>query len=175
MAQKNLGAEFSVSERRGLVDFNDADLSISVQAQLLEINRSGIYYKPVKPSDEELEIKARIDKIYTSHPGFGYRRICVWLDKYEDIHINHKTVLKYMREMDIQAVYTRQNTSRSAISHPIYPYLLKGLKIDHPNHVWPIDITYIPIRKSWLYLTAIIDWYSRYVVDWRISCCRHSC
>lgn len=168
-SKKNLESELSVRERRELVDFDNKDLSISAQTQLLGINRSGLYYKPVKPSDEELEIKKYIDKIYTDHPEFGYRRICVWLDKYHNIHINHKTVLKYMHEMGIQAIYPRQNTSQAKIGNKIYPYLLENLKIDHPNHVWSIDITYIPIKKSWLYLTAIIDWYSRYIVDFRIS------
>ena len=156
-------------ERRLLVDMNAPILPISVQADLLGLNRSGLYYKPVPPSEEDLHIKLLIDKIYTRFPTYGYRRICWYLNEKEHLLINHKAVLQHMREMGIQAIYPRQNTSRPEPSNKIYPYLLKGLKIDHPDHVWSIDITYIPIKNDWLYLVAIIDWYSRYVLDWQLS------
>ena len=110
-----------------------------------------------------------IDEIYTEHPEFGYRRICVWLNKTRNLSINHKAVYRHMREMGIQAVYPRQNTSKPSPENPIYPYLLKGMQIQRPNQVWSIDITYIPIRTDWLYLVAIIDWFSRYVLSWRVS------
>ena len=141
-SKKNLASELCTSQRHQMVDFGNTELPVSKQAELLGLNRTSLYYRPVPPSREELDIKTRIDKIYTAHPEFGYRRICAWLSRYENIHINHKTV---------------------------YPYLLKGLHINHPNHVWSIDITYVPIRSSWLYLVAIIDWYSRYVLDWQID------
>ena len=114
-------------------------------------------------------MKHHIDKIYTSHPEFGYRRIWAWLERNDGIHLNPKTVLRHMREMGIQAIYPRQDTSKPNPLHPVYPYLLEGVNIDHPNHVWSIDITYIPIRTSWLYLVAILDWYSRYVVSWMLD------
>ena len=158
-----------MQERRLLVDMNAPILPISVQADLLGLNRSGLYYKPVPPSEEDLHIKLLIDKIYTRFPTYGYRRICWYLNEKEHLLINHKAVLQHMREMGIQAIYPRQNTSRPEPSDKIYPYLLKGLKIDHPDHVWSIDITYIPIKNDWLYLVAIIDWYSRYVLDWQLS------
>lgn len=167
--KKNLVSEFTASQRRSLVDFKDNELSVSQQAELLEINRSSLYYKPVTPSSDDLSTKMHIDKLYTAHPEFGYRRICAWLNKYEGFTINHKAVLRHMREMGIQAVYPRQHTSKPNPENKIYPYLLKGLNINHPNHVWSIDITYIPIRSSWLYLVAIIDWYSRYILDWMID------
>ena len=148
---------------------DNPNIPVSTQASLLELNRSGLYYRPVPPSEDDLDIKLHIDKIYTAHPEFGYRRICWWLNNHENIHINHKAVLKHMQEMGIQALYPRPNTSKPAPGNPIYPYLLKGLKIDHSNQVWSIDITYIPVKTDWLYLVAIIDWYSRYVLDWRIS------
>lgn len=116
-----------------------------------------------------MAVKLLIDKIYTAHPEFGYRRICWWLNNKYNVHINHKTVLRYMRKMGIQAIYPRQNTSKPAPGHKIYPYLLRGLKINHPNHVWSIDITYVPVKTDWLYLVAIIDWYSRYVLHWGLS------
>jgi putative transposase len=140
-----------------------------VQADLLGINRTSLYYKPCEPDIQDLVIKAAIDRIYTNHPEFGYRRISVWLRKYMRMVVNHKATLRHMREMGIQAIYPRQNTSRPNPVNKIYPYLLSGLDIVKPNHVWSIDITYIPIRRSWLYLTAILDWYSRYVVAWMID------
>lgn len=158
-----------MQERRLLVDMNAPILPISVQADLLGLNRSGLYYKPVPPSEEDLHIKLLIDKIYTRFPTYGYRRICWYLNEKEHLLINHKAVLQHMREMGIQAIYPRQNTSRPEPANKVYPYLLKGLKINHPDHVWSIDITYIPIKNDWLYLVAIIDWYSRYVLDWQLS------
>ncbi|MBO5567128.1 MAG: IS3 family transposase [Succinivibrio sp.] len=118
---------------------------------------------------EDLEIKKLIDQIYTEHPEYGYRRICWWLNEKQHITINHKAVLRYMRQMGIQAIYPRQNTSKAEPGHKVYPYLLKDLEIDHPNSVWSIDITYIPVKTDWLYLVAIIDWYSRYVLSWEIN------
>lgn len=168
-SKKNLASELCTSQRHQMVDFGSTELPVSKQAELLGLNRTSLYYRPVPPSREELDIKTRIDKIYTAHPEFGYRRICAWLSRYENIHINHKTVYRHMREMGIQAVYPRQDTSRPEPANTIYPYLLKGLHINRPNHVWSIDITYVPIRSSWLYLVAIIDWYSRYVLDWQID------
>lgn len=145
------------------------ELPVSTQAELLGINRTGLYYHPVPPSSEELAVKKRIDRIDTTHPEFGYRRICAWLNCYEGIHINHKAVLRHMREMGIQAIYPRQNTSRPAPEQTVYPYLLNNLTISHPNHVWSIDITDIPIRSSWLYPVAVIDWFSRYVLSWQLD------
>ena len=159
----------SISERRLLVDMEGADLPISMQAELLDLNRSGLYYRPVPPSTDDLNIKLHIDKIYTAHPEYGYRRICWWLNNKDMILINHKAVLRHMQEMGIQAIYPRQNTSKPEPGHKIYPYLLKGLKIDHPNHVWSIDITYIPVKTDWLYLVAIIDWFSRFVLHWEMD------
>lgn len=167
--KKNLVSEFTASQRRNFVDFKDKQFSVLQQAELLEINRSSLYYKPVAPSGDDLFIKTHIDKLYTAHPEFGYRRICAWLNRYNGISINHKAVLRHMREMGIQAVYPRENTSKPNPANLIYPYLLKGLNINHPNHVWSIDLTYITIRSSWLYLVAIIDWYSRYVLDWMLD------
>ena len=152
-----------------MVDWSDTDIPITAQANLLSINRTTLYYQPRLPSSEDLAIKRNIDEIYTAHPEFGYRRIRAWLARYNDIHINHKTVLRHMQQMGIQAIYPRQQTSRPNPHHTIYPYLLKGIRIKYPNHVWSIDITYIPIRSSWLYLTAIIDWYSRYVIAWMLD------
>ena len=139
------------------------------QAELLGINRSTLYYKPKFPSEEYLKINRFIDEIYTEYPFFGYRRIAVWLATHYGIELDPKTVLKHMREMGIQAIYPRPNLSKSDRENKVYPYLLKDVEIVRPNQVWSIDITYIPIRSSFLYLTAIIDWYSRYVISWEID------
>jgi len=152
-----------------MADLRSKELPVAVQAHLLGVNRTNLYYKPREPDDSDLSVKAAIDRIYTNHPEFGYRRITVWLNKYEGFAINHKAILRHMREMGIQAVYPRQSTSKPNSANKVYPYLLCGIEITAPNQVWSIDITYIPIRRSWLYLTAILDWYSRYVVAWAID------
>lgn len=151
------------------MDPTDEGIPVSVQADLLGINRTSLYYKPSPKTSHDLLVKKHIDKLYTAHPEFGYRRITAWLNRYHSLGINHKAVLRHMREMGIQAVYPRQDTSRPNPANKVYPYLLGGLGIDHPDHVWSIDITYIPVRKSWLYLAAIIDWHSRYIIDWRVD------
>jgi len=167
--KKNLASDYYGSERFALVDMGLRDIPISVQADLLGINRTSLYYKPQGPGERDLMIKGAIDRVYTTHPEFGYRRITVWLNKYDNMKVNHKAVLGHMREMGIQAVYPRPNTSKPNPANKVYPYLLPGLEIVAPNHVWSIDITYIPIRRSWLYLVAILDWYSRYVVSWMMD------
>lgn len=159
----------SVYQRRLLVDMDAQELPVTKQAELLGLNRTGLYYKAALPSEDDLFIKLHIDKIYTAHPEYGYRRICWWMNNKDHILINHKAVLRHMQEMGIQAIYPRQNTSKPDPENKVYPYLLKGLTIDHPDHVWSIDITYIPVKTDWLYLVAIIDWFSRYVLDWQLN------
>lgn len=152
-----------------MVDFHDTSFPVSLQAQMLSLNRSSLYYKHRPTSDWDMQLNRLIDITYTKHPEFGHRRIATWLDMYYGFHVDRNTVLARMQEMGIQAVYPRQNTSRKQPGNKIYPYLLKDTSANYPNHVWSIDITYIPIQKSWLYLVAIIDWYSRYVLAWEID------
>jgi putative transposase len=140
-----------------------------VQADLLGINRTSLYYKPHEPGESDLRIKAAIDKVFTNHPEYGSRRISVWLSKYMGMVVNRKATRRHMREMGIKAIYPRQNTSKPNPANKVYPYLLTGFEVTLPDQVWSIDITYVPIRRSWLYLTAIIDWYSRYVVAWLVD------
>ena len=151
------------------MDSTSRDIPVSEQAALLGINRTSLYYKSKGCNPKDLAIKAAIDRIYTAHPEFGYRKIGQWLRNREGMLINHKCVRRHMREMGIRAVYPRPNTSKPNPENKVYPYLLSGLVITRPNQVWSIDITYIPIRQSWLYLVAILDWYSRYVVEWMID------
>jgi putative transposase len=151
-----------------MVERNDSELSISDQADLLSISRSSIYYQPVVPSPEEVRIKNLIDEIYTAKPFYGSRRIAVELDR-RGVTIARKTVQRFMREMSIVAVYPGPNLSRRALQHRVFPYLLRSVTAGHPNHIWGIDITYIRMRESWMYLVAVIDWFSRYVVSWELD------
>lgn len=130
--KKNLVSELCSSQRRLLIDFADRVLPLSEQAKLLELNRSSLYYKPVLPGEDDLIIKRHIDRVFTAHPELGYRRICAWLARYENINVNHKAVLRHMQEMGIQATYPRQNTSKPNPANKIYPYLLNGLNIKIP-------------------------------------------
>ena len=145
------------------------EIPVSMQADLLGINRTSLYYKAAESIEMYLLLNRKIDEIYTKHPFFGYRRITQWLNDYYDTVVDRKTVYSRMQQMGIQAIYPKQDSSKPNPENKIYTYLLKGLVINKPNQVWSIDITYIPIKKSFLYLTAIIDWYSRYIVSWEID------
>jgi putative transposase len=136
---------------------------------LLSINRSGLYYQPKGPSDEDLVLMKLIDRQYLATPFYGARKIAVVLKKQSGLTVNRKRVRRLMQFMGIRAVYRRPRTSKPAPEHEIYPYLLRDLKITRPNQVWAADITYIPMSRGFLYLVAIIDWYSRYVISWRLS------
>lgn len=166
--KKNLEAQFNRNERTALIDWNNDEISISKQTELLNLNRSTLYYKPVDTPPKEIFIKHRIDNIYTDYPFYGSRRITQQLIL-DGIDISRATVRKYMLEMGLYAIYPGPNLSKRNLQHKVYPYLLKGLAIEHPNHVWGIDITYIRLNKGWMYLVAIIDWYSRYVVSWELD------
>ena len=143
-------------------------LSIVRQCRLLNLNRSGMYYKPAEPCEEEHEIKRLIDVVHTSRPFLGARRITDALQGV-NYRINHKRVERLMQEMGIQAIYPKPNTSKRNTKHKVYPYLLRSLNIDRPNQVWATDVTYIPMNKGFIYLTVIMDWYSRKVLSWRLS------
>ena len=143
-------------------------LSIVRQCRLLDLNRSGIYYKPVESCDEALEIKRLIDIVHTKRPFLGSRRITDALQAVNH-QINRKRVQRLMREMGVQAIYPKPNTSKRNAKHKIYPYLLRNLNIDKPNQVFATDVTYVPMPKGFVYLTVIMDWYSRKVLSWRLS------
>jgi putative transposase len=143
------------------------ELSLKVQADLLGLSYSSLFYKRVSPSARELAIKRRIDEIYTAHPYYGSRKIAVLL--HPEFGVSRPTVQAYMREMGIFAIVPGPNTSKPAPQHLIYPYLLRNVTIERPNHIWGIDITYIRLAHGWLYLTAVLDWYSRYILSWALS------
>jgi putative transposase len=150
-----------------MIEFGHPELSLSTQADLLGLSRSGLYYQPVGPSARELAVKHRIDEIYTKWPFYGSRRITNELQK--EMTINRKTVQKYMREMGLVALGPRPNLSKPHPGHKIYPYLLRNVTAGYPNHIWGIDITYIRLKEGWMYLTAVLDWYSRYVISWALD------
>ena len=158
----------SLSERRGLVEWTDSPLSITRQTELLSLHRSGLYYQPCSPSAAEVALKHRIDEIYTATPFYGSRRISEQLRR-EGFDTCRETVRQSMREMGLQAIYPRPNLSRRRLEDKIYPYLLKNVAAAYPDHIWGIDITYIRLTRGWLYLVAVLDWYSRYVVSWQLS------
>ena len=162
----------SRAERLALVEWVPvgaaAELPLSVQAELLSLSRSSLYYQPVLPSTQEVAIKHRIDEVYTACPFYGSRRITAQLVR-DGMTINRKTVQRHMREMGIAGVAPGPNLSQRRKGHPVYPYLLRNLKISRVNQVWATDITYIPLERGFAYLLAIIDWYSRRVLSWRLS------
>jgi len=151
-----------------VVDRRHPSLSVASQCQLLGISRSGLYYQPKGISEEDLALMKLIDRQYLATPFYGSRKIAAWL-KSQNYSINRKRARRLMRIMGLKAIYRRPRTSKPASGHKIYPYLLGGMKITRPNQVWAADITYIPMARGFLYLVAIIDWYSRYVLSWRLS------
>ena len=157
----------SHTERLALVEHDHPDLSLKSQAELLSLSRASLYYQPVSPSAEEIAIKHRIDELYTAHPFYGSRKITALLRP--EWVINRKRVQGYMREMGLAGVCPGPNLSRPAPGHQIYPYLLRHIRASYPNHIWGIDITYIRMVYGWLYLVAILDWFSRYVISWELD------
>ncbi len=131
------------------------------------MHRSGLYYQPVPPSPEEVALKHRIDQIYTEHPFYGSRKIAVALRP--DFIVNRKAVQRHMREMGLTGIVPGPNLSKRRQEHQVYPYLLRNLRIIRPNQVWGIDITYVRLHAGWMYLVAILDWFSRYVVSWELD------
>ena len=156
------------TERLALVERGEAELSLKKQAELLSLSRSSLYYQPLPPPAEEIRLKHRIDELYTDYPFYGSRRIRAML-KREGWRINRKRVQRCMREMGLVAVFPGPNLSKPAPGHKIYPYLLRHVTASYPNHIWGIDITYIRLQQGWMYLVAILDWYSRFVVSWALD------
>jgi len=150
------------------INKQNKEIPIATQADLLGISRGSVYYQPVPVDPHDLAVMTRIDKIYTDMPYYGIRKMTAELHG-QHIDINHKHVARLMKEMGIEAIYPKPNLSKNANQHPVYPYLLRGVSADHPNHIWGTDITYIRMKQGFLYLVAFLDWYSRYVVSWKLS------
>lgn len=143
--------------------------SIKRQTELLGISRNCVYYTPVPADPFKLQVMNKIDEEYTKRPYYGSRRIAKEIGNQWEMPINRKRIQLLMREMGIEAIYPKPNLSFNNTPHPVYPYLLKGIVALYPNHIWGTDITYIRMEKGFLYLTAFMDWYSRFIVAWRLS------
>lgn len=154
--------------RRTLVERANPELPLATQARLLSVSRSSLYYRPAPPSAEEIALKHRIDAIFTESPFFGSRRITAQLRR-EGRLVNRKAVQRHMREMGLEAIGPGPGSSTRQPGQQVYPYLLRNLAITTPNQVWGIDVTYIRLRHGWMYLVALLDWYSRYVVSWELD------
>jgi putative transposase len=158
----------SAPERRAMVERPGADLSVRRQCALLNVARSGVYRPKTEPDADDLTLMRRIDELHLELPFYGSRKMAFELNQ-EGRRVNRKRVRRLMRLMEIEALVPRPGTSKTAPGHKIYPYLLRGLAITEPNHVWACDITYIPMARGFLYLAAVIDWASRAVLSWRLS------
>ena len=144
------------------------ELPLGRQAELLGLSRSTLYYEPRPVPAAELAIMRRIDELHLDYPFAGSRMLRDLL-RGEGVVIGRELVATLMRRMGIEAIYRKPNTSTAAVGHKIYPYLLRGLKIERPNQVWGTDITYIPMARGFVYLAVVVDWFSRRVLSWRLS------
>ena len=143
-------------------------LPLTRQAELLGLSRASLYYRPVPVPERDLKLMRRIDELHLEFPFAGARMLRDFLNR-EGEPVGRKHVATLMRRMGIEAIYRKRNTSRPHPGHPVYPYLLRGLAIDRPNQVWATDVTYIPMAKGFVYLVAVMDWYTRRVLAWRLS------
>lgn len=151
-----------------MIEKEDSILSVRHQAELLEINRSSLYYEPSAVSEEEQKLLRLIDEEYTRHPFYGSRKILIYLRGLGH-RVNRKRVQRLMGILGITGIIPGPNLSKRNQAHKVYPYLLKGVQVIRPNQVWSTDITYIRLLHGFCYLMAIIDWFSRYVLSWRLS------
>jgi putative transposase len=153
---------------RPLVEHGPAEISVRRQCELLGVNRSGLYYDPVGESKENMVLMRLLDEQYTRAPFHGSRKMTEWLIA-QGYEVNRKRVSRLMDVMGIEAVYPKPKLSRPGEGHRIYPYLLRGIEVERVNQVWSADITYIRMAQGFLYLVAIIDWFSRFVLSWSLS------
>ncbi len=159
----------SLDKKRHLVHRENSPLSIVKQCELLEIHRSGIYFKPKLESLLNLRLMRLIDEKFIDCPFYGVPRMTTWLNEDMGYAVNHKRIERLYKVMGLQTIFPKKNLSKRNQKHKIYPYLLKNLIIDRPNQVWQADITYIPLERGFMYMVAIIDVYSRKVLNWSIS------
>jgi putative transposase len=153
---------------RALVERDHPEISVRRQCDLLGIHRSGLYYEPLGESEENLRLMRLLDEQYTRTPFYGSRRMTEWLTG-EGHAVNRKRVSRLMEWLGIEAVYPKPKLSQPGEGHQIYPYLLRGVRVGRVNQVWSTDITYIRMARGFLYLVAVMDWFSRFVVSWELS------
>lgn len=151
-----------------MIEADHPRLSIARQCRLLGLPRASYYHRPRPARPDDLRLMRAIDEAYLAHPFFGSRQMARWLRR-QGWLVNRKRVQRLMRLMGLEAIYQKPNTSRPNPEHRIYPYLLRKVKIDRPNHAWGMDISYVPIQGGFIYLCAVVDWYSRAVLAWELS------
>jgi putative transposase len=151
-----------------LVEAQHPRISQRRQCQLLGLNRAGLYYQALEESPENLHLMRLLDEEYTRHPFYGVAKMTEWL-RTQHYQVNSKRVRRLLRKMGLMALYPKPNLSRVAAGQKVYPYLLRGLAIERVNQVWSTDITYVRLSQGFVYLVAIIDWFSRYVLSWELS------
>lgn len=151
-----------------MIEPNHPQLSVRRQCELLGLNRSTLYYEPASESAENLHLMRLLDEQYLRTPFYGWPRMTAYLRR-QGHAVNSKRVRRLMQKIGLQAIYPKPKTSRASQERKPYPYLLRDLKIDRPNLVWSADITYVPMRQGFMYLVAVIDWHSRYVLTWQLS------
>jgi putative transposase len=157
-----------VNPKRVSIEVGHPALNVRRQCELLGLSRSSLYYEPVGEAPENLRLMRLIDEQYTACPFYGSRRMTEWLVQRGE-EVNRKRVQRLMRIMGLEAIYPKPRLSAAGAGHKVYPYLLRGVKIERPDQVWSTDITYVPLPGGFMYLAAVIDWYSRYVIAWRLS------
>ncbi len=143
-------------------------MSVRRQCELLGLSRSSLYYEPAQETAENLRLMRLLDREYTAHPFLGSRRLTKWLIKQGE-EVNRKRVQRLLRLMGLEAIYPKPKLTVARAGHRIYPYLLRNVSIERPDQVWSTDITYVPLARGFMYLAAILDWFSRYVLAWRLS------
>jgi putative transposase len=158
----------SDEDRREWVEPEHSRLSVRRQCELLGVNRASLYYRAVGEGAESLELRRRIDEEYTRCPFYGSRRLTAWL-RAQGFEVNRKRVVRLMRVMGLEAVYPKPRLSQPGEGHQIYPYRLQEVKVERVNQVWSTDITYIRLAQGFVYLVAVMDWFSRYVLSWALS------
>jgi putative transposase len=158
----------SLAARRSLVDRSEPDLPIAAQCRLLKVARSTLYYRPLPVSVDDLRLMRWLDEQFLKTPFYGSQRMVAVMRR-DGFVVNRKRVKRLMRVMGIEAIYQKPNTSLGHPAHKVYPYLLRGLVVDRPNQVWCADITHVPMAKGFVYLVAVMDWFSRRVLSWRVS------
>jgi putative transposase len=156
------------ADKRGLIEVDHAELSVRRQCELLGLARASLYYQATEETATNLRLMRLLDEEYTKHPFYGSRRLTAWLNGQGE-EVNRKRVQRLLRLMGLEAIYPKPRLSVGDPCHRVYPYLLRGVRIERVNQVWSADITYVPMPKGFMYLAATIDWYSRYVVAWRLS------
>ena len=164
---RNEWSQSSECARQAMID-RTHDLPLTRQAKVLKLSRSSLYYRPRPVSPADLAIMRRIDELHLDYPFAGSRMLRDLL-RGEGVEIGRCRIRTMMKRMGIEAIYRRPNTSKAAPGHRIYPYLLRGLVVDRPNQAWAMDITYIPMARGFVYLAAVVDWFSRRVLAWRVS------